>query len=119
MVVLTNLDFVFDLFNRNTTLTGRVGLWEHILDIVSQKPCWLGHGFGAVWMLDAFREDVRLGIGWASQPLIGDNGFIDILLHLGIVGLMMFAGLLVTAFIRAIKYAVSHKTLADFSHYCF
>ena len=113
ILAVLNLDILFALFHRDTTLTGRVILWSHLLEIASQR-FWLGHGFGAVWMLDPFREQVRLLVGWASQPLIGDNGFIDIYLHLGIVGLVLFLGVLVSFAIRAIRYALAQKTLTGF-----
>ena len=113
ILILTNLDFVFGLFNRDPTMTGRVGLWGHLLEIAFER-LWLGHGFGAAWTLDAFRERIRGLVGWASQPLIGDNGFLDIFLHLGFVGLALFVGVLITATIRSVRYASAHKTLLSF-----
>jgi O-antigen ligase len=113
-LILSNLDIVFGLFNRSSTLTGRVGLWDYLLKgMVSQHPWW-GHGFGAVWTLDSFREQVRLHIGWPSQPLIGDNGFLDILLHVGIIGLLLFLTVLLLAFVRSARYAIAHRTLESF-----
>ena len=112
--ILFNLDFVFGLFNRNTTLTGRVGLWENLLEhMVVERPWW-GHGFGAVWMVDSFRESIRQLVGWASQPLIADNGFLDILLHLGIIGLVLLVAFLATAIVGSFRYAIARKKLADF-----
>ena len=112
--MLSNLEFVFGLFNRSTTLTGRVGLWNYLLrDVVSQR-LWWGHGFGAAWTLDSFREEVRKHVGWASQPLIADNGFLDILLHLGIVGLILLIGILLIVMFRSCRYAIAQKTLAGF-----
>ena len=114
ILILSNLDLVFGIFNRDATLTGRANLWMHLLrDIVSRRP-WLGHGFGAAWTFDSFREEIRLLVGWASQPLIGDNGFLDILLHVGVVGLLIFLTILVTASFRAFRYAISYKTLISF-----
>ena len=114
ILILSNLEFVFGLFNRNTTLTGRVGLWNYLLrDAVSQR-LWWGHGFGATWTLDSFREDARKHVGWASQPLIADNGFLDILLHVGVVGLVLFIGILLIVFVRSLRYAISQRTLAGF-----
>lgn len=114
ILILSNLEIVFGLFNRSSNLTGRVGLWDYLLKgMVSQRP-WLGYGFGAVWTVDALREQVREHVGWASQPLIGDNGFLDILLHVGILGLLIFLTILIIAFIRSFRYAISHRTLEDF-----
>jgi O-antigen ligase len=113
VLVLLNLNFVFGLFHRDTTLTGRVGLWSHLLEIASQH-FWLGHGFGAAWMFDSFREQIRLLVGWASQPLIGDNGFLDIFLHLGIIGLLVFVGMLLVATAKSVSYGLIQKTLPGF-----
>jgi O-antigen ligase len=114
ILILSNLDFVFGLFNRNSTLTGRVGLWSYLLQEVVPQRLWWGYGFGAFWTLDSFRELVRQNIGWASQPLIGDNGFLDILLHVGVMGLLTFLGGIVLALVWTLKHAISHKSLADF-----
>ena len=112
-LVLANLDFVFGLVGRDSTMTGRTRLWSHLLEIAGRHP-WLGHGFGAYWTLDANREEIRLLVGWASQPLIGDNGLLDIYLHLGVIGVLVFLGILVLAVVRAIRYGLLQRTLAGF-----
>jgi exopolysaccharide production protein ExoQ len=112
--LFSNLDIVFGLFNRNTTLTGRVGLWQVLFrDGVSQHPWW-GHGFGAFWTLDTVREQARLGAGWTSQPLIADNGFLDILLHLGLAGFGLLLLIVLVASLRSIRCAFRRKTVEDF-----
>jgi len=113
ILLLTNLDFVFGLFHRDTTLTGRLSLWSNIIEVASQR-LWFGHGFGAAWTLDSFREQIRQLVGWTSQPLIGDNGYLDIFVHLGIIGLLSFVGVLLVAMIRSFRYALNHKTLLAF-----
>jgi hypothetical protein len=114
VLVLSNLNLIFGLFNRDTTLTGRVGLWNYLLNGVISLRLWLGYGFGAAWTLDWFREAVRQHIGWPSQPLIADNGFLDILLHLGIAGVVILLGILTVTAVRAFQWAISKKQLADF-----
>jgi O-antigen ligase len=112
--IFSNLDVVFGLFHRNTTLTGRVGLWENLLNhLVARRPWW-GHGFGAVWTVDSFREEIRQYAGWTAQPLIADNGFLDILLHLGVVGLVLLFAILVLVAVQSFRYAFSGKRLEDF-----
>jgi O-antigen ligase len=113
ILVLMNLNSIFGIFNRDTTMTGRIGLWSNLLAIGSQR-LWLGHGFGAVWTMDHFREQIRLLVGWTSQPLIGDNGLLDIYLHLGITGVVLFLGILAVVAYRAIRYAITQKTLTGF-----
>jgi exopolysaccharide production protein ExoQ len=114
ILIFSNLDTVFGLFNRNTTLTGRVGLWDYLLNDVVSKRLWWGHGFGAFWTLGSMREQVRLGIGWPSQPLIADNGFLDILVHLGIAGFGLLLLLVLVMSLRSVRYALTRKTLEGF-----
>ena len=113
LLILTNLDVVFGLFGRDTTMTGRVGLWSKLIEIASRRP-WLGHGFGAVWTLDSFRDEIQLLAGWTSQPLIADNGLLDIYLHLGVIGVLLFLSMLILGTVRALQYGVQKKTLTSF-----
>ncbi len=113
LVVLLNLNFVFGLFHRDTTLTGRVSLWKQLWVFASQR-LWLGHGFGAIWTIDSFREQMKQLAAWTSQPLIADNGFLDIFLHLGIIGLVLLLGVLLITTVRSIRYGIAQKTLLGF-----
>jgi exopolysaccharide production protein ExoQ len=113
ILVLFNLDLVFGLFGRDTTMTGRVGLWSNLIELASRRP-WLGHGFGAVWTLESFREEIRQLARWPSQPLIADNGLLDIFLHLGIIGLVIFSCVLILVTVRSLRYGVRRKTLTAF-----
>jgi exopolysaccharide production protein ExoQ len=113
ILVLSNLDFVFGLFGRDTTMTGRVGLWSNLIELAS-RHLWLGHGFGAVWTLDAFRDEIQRLAGWTSQPLIADNGLLDIFLHLGIPGIVVFSCVLILGTVRSLLYGVRRKTLTEF-----
>ena len=45
---------------------------------------------------------------------ISDNGFIDILLHIGVIGLILFLGAFVLAWVRSIRHALERRTLIDF-----
>lgn len=113
ILILANLDIVFGVFGRDTTLTGRVGLWANLIEMAARHP-WLGHGFGAVWTFESFREEIRQLAGWPSQPLIADNGLLDIYLHLGMIGVLFFFSVLILATVRSLQYGVKQKTLAGF-----
>jgi len=113
LLVLSNLDLVFGLFGRDTSMTGRTSLWVNLIELAARRP-WLGHGFGAVWTLDSFREEIRQLVGWTSQPLIADNGLLDIYLHLGITGLVIFSCMLIVTTIKSLLFGARQKTLAGF-----
>lgn len=114
LLLLLNLDFVFGLFNRDTSLTGRLPLWEHLIRDVFVKSPWVGHGFGALWSMSSFRIATQKVVGWGFPVAIGDNGFLDILLHVGLIGFIPFLGVLITLFVRSSKFAFQHLSIASF-----
>jgi exopolysaccharide production protein ExoQ len=115
VATFTNQDIVLGLFHRNATLTGRVPLWVYLTEeVVRQRPL-LGHGFGALWASEAFRVSTQQAVGWGRfAPLIADNGFLDILLHLGIAGVLLLIVVLAIAIIRSYRYAMARRTLGAF-----
>jgi len=85
-----NLNFIFGLLGRESTLTGRVPLWTDLISRVwAQKPVF-GYGFGALWNREEFRVSMQLRHGWAYPVLFSDNGYLDILLNTGLIGLLLF-----------------------------
>jgi O-antigen ligase len=66
---------------RDSTLTGRTEVWAEVLPAWEQQPL-LGYGLGSFWT-DARRQ--LYGIPTAH------NGYLDILLELGEVGLALYA----------------------------
>ena len=113
ILVATNLDFILGLFNRETNLTGRLPLWNYLIEkAVIQRP-FLGHGFGAIWDIQEFRRQATLSLGWSFVITNGHNGFMDILLGLGILGLALAVSLLTLALHRTGKYFVPDSTVAN------
>jgi O-antigen ligase len=113
-LALANINFIFGMFNRDTSISGRVPMWTYLIKaIISQHP-WLGYGFGAIWTMESFRIQVQHVVGWLYPVLIGDNGFLDILLHLGAVGLILFLVILGYMVYRTGKYGFRHLTIEGF-----
>ena len=112
--IVANADRVFSIFNRSPTMSGRVDLWNYLLQEVVPQRLWWGHGFGAIWTVESFRVGAGERVHWGKPAVIADNGFLDILLHLGIFGLLMFLGVLIVASVRSVRYAGAGRTLTDF-----
>lgn len=110
-ILVLNLELVFGLFNRDTSLTGRLPLWSYLIGSVFTESPWLGHGFGAIWSLPSFRIAAQELLGWGFPVVIGDNGFLDILLHVGLIGFIPFLGVLCLVFVGSVRFALREHSL--------
>jgi O-antigen ligase len=110
-LAMFNLDKIFALVGRNTSLTGRVPMWQYLFQNVIALHPLQGYGFDAIWHLTGFRSALGERVAWGTQVLIGDNGLIDIWLNLGLVGVILMCGLLVLALINSVKYFLRERTM--------
>ena len=79
---------VFALLGRDTSLTGRGPLWHEVVHVIAQRPL-LGHGYAGFWNEDS-REVLYLWLraGWRAPD--SHNGYLDVMVQLGIVGLLAY-----------------------------
>ena len=95
-------DALLAMLGRNTSLTGRIPMWQTVLgEFVSQRPV-LGFGLGAFWNSLSNRAAVQQAIGWGTLVEIGDNGWLDVQLGLGGIGLAFFMLLLMALLYRGV-----------------
>ena len=94
IVVTENLKFiVVDTLNKDMTLTGRTDFWPIIVDKINQRPI-LGYGLSGFWQPWRGAGDPGGGIIVAKtqfQPAHSHNGFLDLGLELGWLGVALFA----------------------------
>jgi O-antigen ligase len=114
LLLLANLEFVFGVFNRSGSMTGRIPLWTYLLKTyVSERP-WLGHGFGAFWLQPGMERTIQSVQGWGYPVKNSDNGYLDILLGLGITGLVLVFTMLGVGLKRVIYQALVIRDLTSF-----
>jgi O-antigen ligase len=81
-------------FNRtllkDPSFTGRFDIWRFGFEKLAERP-WTGFGFESFWLTDhTMRGESKLELAWAVQNIIhGHNGYLDVLLTLGIPGLVL------------------------------
>src|SRR5687768_1328388 len=110
LVFVTNTEFFFGLLGRSASMTGRVPLWQDLFStFYLQKPI-LGYGYGALWMQKSFRILMQIRHGWNFQVFFGDNGFFDLLLNMGLVGILLFMAIFIPLGVRSLKQAISLKS---------
>jgi exopolysaccharide production protein ExoQ len=93
-------DTVLGTVGKDTTLTGRADLWPAVLNMIEKKP-WLGYGYGAFWIGDTSEASIVLQAAQWDAPN-AHNGFLDLWLALGLLGLLVFLIGFVINFLRAI-----------------
>ncbi|HYG25741.1 MAG TPA: O-antigen ligase [Caulobacteraceae bacterium] len=94
------------LFDKDPTLTGRTYLWDRAFDLIREKPL-VGLGFQAFWHQgNAEAEGLWRYAGITSrQGFNFHNTFVELLVHLGWIGLVLIvAVLLISVFAFAVKF---------------
>jgi len=99
---------VFELVGRSADATGRFEIWSAVWQLVVEKPIE-GWGWVGYW---------RPGVEpWEGLAVIGGvpmyqahNAWLDVLVQLGVVGLLVFMWLMVATFIRLWRVAVRHTS---------
>lgn len=91
IIIFTGVDYWFNLMGRETSATGRNIIWLGAIDLIQAKPL-LGHGFSS--------NTESLGVlHWATTF---HNGYLDIGVKLGLIGLILFI-YTVVQFFRALS----------------
>ncbi|MGB3652387.1 MAG: O-antigen ligase family protein [Rivularia sp. (in: cyanobacteria)] len=86
ILILGNAETIVGTSGKDLTLNGRTDLWEPVLNQILQRPLF-GYGYAAFWT-SPFASNIRLTYEWASNS---HNGFLEIMLDLGICGFLIFA----------------------------
>ena len=118
---IANWHEILQGLDRNPTLSGRTLIWEYAFESLADRP-WLGFGRGAFWapggvyQLEAGR---RFSLGLEYLPPHSHNGFIDMLLDVGGVGLTCFVLSLGISYFRALSRAYYSNMSGEWFPLCF
>ncbi|HLL81452.1 MAG TPA: O-antigen ligase [Longimicrobium sp.] len=108
--LVSNSEEILVAMGKDPTLTGRTPMWEAITASIAARP-WLGYGYSAFWMgRSGPSAQVIEVIEWVTPH--AHNGYLDVALQLGLVGLAFFLAALAAAIPRAVA-AVRATTTAD------
>jgi exopolysaccharide production protein ExoQ len=108
---MLNRDSLMGLLGRSSDLTGRSDLWHWVTVMILKRP-WLGYGFSGFWRGASDQSAVvEAHIGWS--PVYSHNGYMEILLSLGFVGLALFAWVAGIGSWRALIRAKSARSIED------
>lgn len=109
-----NIEIILGLFNRAPGLTGRVPLWNYLIsEYVSRRPL-VGYGFSAFWYQPGINGRIQEVMGWGHGIGVSDNGYMDILLGLGSLGLTLLVLILGQGLWRSIRNALQQDELVGY-----
>jgi O-antigen ligase len=110
-VIALNATSVTGALGRSENLSGRADLWHWVVIMILKRP-FLGYGFSGFWKgASALSADLETRIGWS--PVYAHNGYLEILLSLGIAGLLLFIWFAGTGLRRAVHRAKEAKSVQD------
>lgn len=93
---------------KNATLTGRTAIWTVVLERIAERP-WLGYGYAAFWTgWGGESAAVWRAVGWKTPH--SHNGFLDLWLDLGLVGVLICLAGLAVATRHAVATARATRT---------
>jgi O-antigen ligase len=93
---------VLQAIGRDPTLTGRTYLWKAVLPSIASH-CWLGYGFDSFWLgTQGQSASVLIRAGFAVSQ--AHNGFLNLVLDLGLLGLGAFVAGYVQIWQRALRF---------------
>ncbi|WP_019509280.1 O-antigen ligase [Pleurocapsa sp. PCC 7319] len=87
-LIMINFNAFLIANDKDTTLSGRTILWDSLWHFIQQKP-WLGYGYGTFFS-GLSREANLLWQEHDWSPVHAHNGYIQLWLQFGIVGLSAF-----------------------------
>lgn len=101
-LVGATLPDVLQAMGRDPTLTGRTYLWKAVLPSIAGH-CWLGYGFNAFWLgMRGQSASVLVRVGYVVSQ--AHNGFLNLVLELGLVGLGAFLAGYLQIWQRAFRF---------------
>jgi O-antigen ligase len=116
----SNVDGLSRLLGRDPTLSGRTLIWGLVWPSLLKRPI-LGYGYDAFWLgLKGESAHIESVLGWVIPH--SHNGFLDLGLNLGAVGLVVYLYLWIRSFRKGIEFIrLEHRAigLLPVTYLCF
>ncbi|NER98415.1 MAG: O-antigen ligase family protein [Symploca sp. SIO1B1] len=104
IVIVANVERILGAAGKDLTLSSRTEIWSDILPAIQQR-LWWGHGSYAFWQ--NWREAANPAAKWMTvnwMPPHAHNGFLDVTVDLGLIGLVIFLLSFLVTLIQAVWY---------------
>jgi O-antigen ligase len=96
------MDKIPIMLGKDPTLSLRTEIWDYVW-IEIKKKIFLGYGFGTYWMMGSSVVANFASIFAGYQINQAHNGYLEIMLQLGLIGITLFATILIVLIRRILK----------------
>jgi O-antigen ligase len=97
-----NVEEVTNALGKDVTLTGRTAIWVLVYQAIQEKPL-LGYGYEAFWRGDE-GPGGDIWEKYGQNLFYSHNGFLEVWLGLGLIGLMAFTASFVFLIVRTLHF---------------
>jgi exopolysaccharide production protein ExoQ len=109
--VVSHLDGILAVLGKSPDLTGRLEVWGILAWMAQDRPM-LGYGYGGFWVFGGPAQTVWETLGRDPNDAIhGHNGYLELIVECGIVGLGLLLWFLFTVFRRAWSYGITTRDI--------
>ncbi|MGK7900657.1 MAG: O-antigen ligase family protein [Hormoscilla sp.] len=107
-ILLENWNELLESLGKDPTLTGRTKVWPQMIERGLERPLF-GHGTHSFWQESRGEDNPAHGIvsdnGWV--PPHAHNGFLEIFLEFGLMGLIIFISSFLITISMSVRYMIS------------
>jgi len=100
---------IISLFSANSDLSYRLNLWRGVFDLIARNPLE-GWGWVGYWRPDVQPFPV-FAIAGQREPTSALNAYLDVWFQLGLIGILVFIGLVILTFTRSWLLAGQKRSL--------
>jgi len=102
-LLIANSDSVTGAVGRSSTFTGRTEIWSFVVSFIAQRPI-AGYGYSGFW-LGASQESIEVNRAMRGLVMYSHNGYLEMLLTLGGIGLLLTLAFLGIGMKRALSFS--------------
>jgi O-antigen ligase len=110
--IATNADSIFNYIGKEPTISGRTLMWPLLLDKIWKRP-WFGYGYETFWEggWEGEPSDIWRGLIGGFEPPHAHNGFLELWVDIGLIGLAIFTVSFATALWRSLVWLQKNKSV--------
>jgi exopolysaccharide production protein ExoQ len=102
-LLVASSDSVMGALGRSSNLTGRTEIWSLVLPSIAERPI-VGYGYSGFW-LGASPESIAVNRAAGGLVMYSHNGYLEMLLTLGAIGLLLTLAVLGIGMKRALSFS--------------